>query len=151
MPRHSQSERDASEERRPPWPDQVTESQYHHLPDQMRPEDRAHQAYSETGGPEVSGLKAGQFEQSPASEQHVSSPGSAETAQGVGENIRQSLSTTSRAAAEKASALANTAASRARSMAIELESFTRRKPFSALASAFLAGIALMVLGRRRRS
>jgi hypothetical protein len=38
-----------------------------------------------------------------------------------------------------------------RTIARELESFTRRKPLSALAGAFVAGIVFTMLNRRRRS
>jgi hypothetical protein len=143
MPRRSESQTNIPDER-PPWPDQVTESQYDR-PDQMMPEDRAapgQQTTSESEGPEVVQVNVEQ--------DSGQASGALETAQRVGENIGENVATASRAAGEKASSLANTAVNRAQSLASELESFTRRKPFSALAGAFLAGIVAVVLGKRRR-
>lgn len=122
MPRRSQPRTDIPDEQRPPWPDQFTQSQYDR-PDQMTPGDRA----------------------SPSRQAYAESEGP-EVSGIEAENFEQNS-----AAAEKASALAERTRNRAQSIASQLESFTRRKPFSALASAFVAGIVFVLLGRRRRS
>jgi hypothetical protein len=49
------------------------------------------------------------------------------------------------------SGLLETVLDGARTIARDLESFTRRKPLSALAGAFVAGIVFSMLNRRRRS
>lgn len=151
MPRRNQPRTDVPDEQQPPWPDQFTQSQYDQ-PEQMSPQDRAstgHQPYSESAGPEVA--KAENLEQNTGSQVGDLASRAAETIQTVSENISEQVGSTSRAAADKASALVSRTVNRAQSMASELESFTRRKPFSALAGAFLAGIAFVLLGRRRRS
>ncbi|HEY7748173.1 MAG TPA: hypothetical protein VH933_05810 [Aestuariivirgaceae bacterium] len=128
MPRHKQSvSQDRAEKSgRPPWPDQVTESQYD-LPEEMESADRA---ATETVAHRVSerGAQA------------------ARSVRAAGERI----TTTGSAAAERVSALAGVARDVSKSVATRVESFTQRRPLSALAGALLAGLVLGLSRRRRR-
>jgi hypothetical protein len=75
--------------------------------------------------------------------------GSARTVRAIGETIIERVGATSIAAADCASAMVDSAANSARSMARDLESFARRQPLSALAGALLIGVALGMFSRRR--
>jgi ElaB/YqjD/DUF883 family membrane-anchored ribosome-binding protein len=75
--------------------------------------------------------------------------GAAHRARAIGETIIERVSATSIAAADTASAMVDSAANSARSMARDLESFTRRQPLSALAGALLIGVVLGMFSRRR--
>jgi ElaB/YqjD/DUF883 family membrane-anchored ribosome-binding protein len=75
--------------------------------------------------------------------------GAAHRARAIGETLIERVSATSIAAADTASAMVDSAANSARSMARDLESFTRRQPLSALAGALLIGVVLGMFSRRR--
>ena len=82
--------------------------------------------------------------------EHVSEAGSAATqAVDTGEAIADRVGAAGSAVVQKGSALANTAVERGRSLAMDLEAFTRRRPLSALAGALLTGLIVGLLRRKR--
>ena len=125
MPHRSQAQ-PLSEQ--PPYPDWSQESD-RDFADQLAPLDRA---YSPPGPGD---------DAAPA--------GAARTVRAMGETIIDRVSATSVAAADCASAMVDSAATSARSMAQDLETFARRQPLSALAGALLIGIVFGMFSRRR--
>jgi hypothetical protein len=126
MPHRSQAE--PLNDEQPPYPDWSQESD-RDFADQMALSDRAY-------------LPPRQGEdRAPA--------GAARGVRTIGETIIDRVSATSVAAADCASAMVDSAANSARSMARDLEGFARRQPLSALAGALLIGVVLGMFSRRR--